>query len=133
MLALAGPASSPADSTECQRRTLRAASVEAAREAGLEAAVPPGSSSSTRRTCPRPILETLVRAQAASGADVVSCALHLAGEGTERTEHFFAGEPGALGLLANGYGTVALLRRSLLDDLTGPRPRPTRTGRCSPA
>jgi hypothetical protein len=29
--------------------------------------------------------------------------------------HLFPGEPRALGLLSNGYGTVALIRRSLLD------------------
>ena len=32
-----------------------------------------------------------------------------------RRVHLFPGEPGALGLLANGYGTVALVRRSLLE------------------
>jgi glycosyltransferase involved in cell wall biosynthesis len=59
------------------------------------------------------LVDTLVRAQAASGADVVSCGLlHHGGE------RFFAGEPGGVGLLANHYGTTALLRRSLLRDLT---------------
>jgi O-antigen biosynthesis protein len=58
------------------------------------------------------LVEVLVRAQAASRADVVSCAVDSGG-----CEHFFAGEPGGSGLLANGYGTVALLRRSLLGDL----------------
>jgi transposase len=58
------------------------------------------------------LVEVLVRAQAASGADVVSCAVESGG-----CEHFFAGEPGGSGLLANGYGMVALLRRSLLGDL----------------
>ena len=57
------------------------------------------------------LVETLVRAQQASGADVVSCGLHLDGG-----VHLFPGEPGALGLLANGYGTVFLARRSLLED-----------------
>jgi glycosyltransferase involved in cell wall biosynthesis len=61
------------------------------------------------------LVGTLVRAQEASGADVVSCGLYLAGEDGGRRVHLFAGEPRALGLLANGYGTVALLRRSLLD------------------
>ena len=57
------------------------------------------------------LVPTLVRAQQASGADVVSCGLTL---GDGRT-HLFPGEPRALGLLANGYGTVALIRRELLD------------------
>jgi glycosyltransferase involved in cell wall biosynthesis len=56
------------------------------------------------------LVETLVRAQQVSGADVVSCGLFVEG-----TVHLFPGEPGALGLLRNGYGTVALVRRSLLD------------------
>jgi hypothetical protein len=51
-----------------------------------------------------------VRAQEASGADIVSCGLLVDG-----TVHLFPGEPGALGLLGNGYGTVALVRRSLLE------------------
>jgi glycosyltransferase involved in cell wall biosynthesis len=62
---------------------------------------------------PRPdFVEVLVQAQAASGADAVSCAVVQDGR-----EHFFAGEPGGAGVLWNGYGTAALLRRSLLGDL----------------
>jgi glycosyltransferase involved in cell wall biosynthesis len=60
------------------------------------------------------LVDVLVRAQATSGADVVSCGLRRG-----RSEHFFVGEPGAAGLLENGYGTVALLRRSLLADVGG--------------
>lgn len=56
------------------------------------------------------LVETLVRAQEVSGADVVSCGLDVEG-----TVHLFAGEPGALGLLSNGYGTVFLVRRALLE------------------
>jgi hypothetical protein len=56
------------------------------------------------------LLETLVRAQEVSGADVVSCGVVVDG-----TVHLFPGEPRGLGLLANGYGTTALVRRSLLD------------------
>jgi glycosyltransferase involved in cell wall biosynthesis len=56
------------------------------------------------------LVKTLVRAQQVSGADVVSCGLFVDG-----TVHLFPGEPGALGLLRNGYGTVALVRRSLLE------------------
>lgn len=68
------------------------------------------------------LVGTLVRAQEASGADVVSCGLYLVGEDGGRRVHLFAGEPRALGLLANGYGTVALLRRSLLDGRTSAWP-----------
>jgi hypothetical protein len=61
---------------------------------------------------PAPQLEeTLVRAQQVSGADVVTCGLFVEGK-----VQLFHGEPRALGLLANGYGTVALVRRSLLKD-----------------
>jgi hypothetical protein len=63
---------------------------------------------------PQPdLLETLERAQAASGADVVSCGLRIRDGGGEML-HFFHGDPGGLGLLFNGYGSVALIRRSLL-------------------
>jgi hypothetical protein len=58
------------------------------------------------------LLATLLQAQATSGADVVTCGVRLP-EGL----HFFSGEPGGLGVLANDYGTVALIRRSLLDDV----------------
>jgi glycosyltransferase involved in cell wall biosynthesis len=54
-------------------------------------------------------LETLARAQAASGADVVTCGVRL-DDGSER---LFLGEPYALGLVANHYGTVGLMRRAL--------------------
>jgi hypothetical protein len=56
------------------------------------------------------LVDTLVRAQRVSGADVVTCGIFVDG-----AVHLFPGEPGALGLLGNGYGTVALVRRSLLD------------------
>jgi glycosyltransferase involved in cell wall biosynthesis len=61
------------------------------------------------------LVEVLVRAQAASGADVVTCGLELLdGEGVH-VRRFFLGDPGALGVLANEYGSVGLIRRSLLD------------------
>jgi glycosyltransferase involved in cell wall biosynthesis len=59
------------------------------------------------------LIETLARAQAASGADAVTCGVRREGE----LHHYFLGDAGALGTLSNTYGTVALLRRSLL----GPR------------
>lgn len=62
----------------------------------------------------RELVETLVRAQAASDADVVSCALRLENDEGDEQLHFFAGEPRGLAVLGNGYGQVALIRRSLL-------------------
>jgi hypothetical protein len=94
------------------------ASVAAAREQGLQAGVAEWIVFLDEEDVPEPeFVEVLVRAQAASGADVVSCGLRRDG-----CEHFFAGEPGGVGLLANGYGTVALLRRSLLRDLANASP-----------
>ena len=60
------------------------------------------------------LVETLVRAQQVSGADVVSCGVSVNG-----TMHLFPGEPGALGLLTNGYGTVALVRSALVEGREG--------------
>ena len=113
----------PADDLEAPVVRSERRSVEAAREAGLEVGTAPWVVFLDEEDVPADeFLETLVRAQAASGADVVSCALHLAdGDGGSR-EYFFTGEPGAVGLLGNGYGTVALLRRSLLGKLPGPWP-----------
>jgi glycosyltransferase involved in cell wall biosynthesis len=60
---------------------------------------------------PEPALrETLARAARVSGADVVTCGVVVDG-----TVHLFAGEPRALGLLGNGYGTAALVRRSFVE------------------
>jgi glycosyltransferase involved in cell wall biosynthesis len=52
--------------------------------------------------------ETLHRAQAASGADVVTCGVRV---GT--TQRLFLGDPGGLGVLENHYGAAAVIRRSL--------------------
>jgi glycosyltransferase involved in cell wall biosynthesis len=57
--------------------------------------------------------ETLVHAQRATGADVVTCGVRLA----DGTTHLYAGDPGGLGALENAYGNVALVRRELLDGL----------------
>jgi hypothetical protein len=56
--------------------------------------------------------EVLLHAQRASGADIVTCGLRLPGGGLR----FFHGDPGALGALENGYGTVALLDGELRSD-----------------
>jgi hypothetical protein len=101
----------------------RASSVEAARGGALGDAEADWVVFLDETDLPEPkLLETLVRAQTASRADVVTCGLFLTGNGQGHAQHYFAGEPGALGLLSNGYGTVALLRRSLLDDLAGAWP-----------
>jgi glycosyltransferase involved in cell wall biosynthesis len=60
--------------------------------------------------------DTLLRAQAATGADVVTCAVRAPADGGAHAEHYFVGDPGALGLLSNAYGSVALVRRSLLKE-----------------
>jgi hypothetical protein len=68
---------------------------------------------------PEPALvKSLVRAQQVSGADVVTCGVFVDGR-----IHLFPGEPRALGLLANGYGTVGLVRRSLLEQEESHWPR----------
>jgi glycosyltransferase involved in cell wall biosynthesis len=56
--------------------------------------------------------EVLLHAQRTSGADIVTCGLRLPGGGLR----FFHGDPGALGALENGYGTVALLDGELRTD-----------------
>jgi glycosyltransferase involved in cell wall biosynthesis len=63
------------------------------------------------------LLETLVRAQAGSNADVVTCGLLVRDAGTSKPYYFF-GDPGGLGALANSYGVAPLIRRSLLADGT---------------
>jgi glycosyltransferase involved in cell wall biosynthesis len=57
------------------------------------------------------MLDTLVEAQAATGADVVTASVRPAGD--PGGHHLFLGDPGALGLVENQYGVVGLLRRSL--------------------
>jgi glycosyltransferase involved in cell wall biosynthesis len=63
------------------------------------------------------LMETLTRAQAASGADVVTCGVRL----ESGVHQYFPGDAGALGALSNTFGTVALVRRSHLtaEELSG--------------
>jgi glycosyltransferase involved in cell wall biosynthesis len=56
------------------------------------------------------LIERLARAQARSGADVVTCGVRL----ESGVHHYFPGDAGALGALSNTFGTIALVRRSLL-------------------
>jgi glycosyltransferase involved in cell wall biosynthesis len=94
-------------------------SVEALREAGLEAVRSPFVVFLEEDDVPAPeLLETLVRAQQAAQADVVSCGFYSEAKDTPRTLRLFPGEPGGLGLVANGYGQVALLRPSALATLS---------------
>jgi glycosyltransferase involved in cell wall biosynthesis len=91
---------------------------EAARQAGLEAGAAPLVCFLDEEDVPDPdLLVTLARARASSGADVVTCGLRLREADRERV-HLFLGEPGGLGVLENAYGTVALVRRTLLRDLS---------------
>jgi glycosyltransferase involved in cell wall biosynthesis len=57
---------------------------------------------------------TLEHAQAASGADVVTCGVRTR-RGRREEVNLFLGDPGALGVVANYYGSVGLYRRALLD------------------
>jgi glycosyltransferase involved in cell wall biosynthesis len=56
------------------------------------------------------MIDALVAAQSASGADVVTAAVRPA----DAAVHLFLGDPGVLGLTANHYGVVGLIRRELL-------------------
>src|SRR5262249_53488833 len=58
-------------------------------------------------------IDTIVRAQAGSNADVVSCGM-LVGDGGAPKPYYFLGDPGGLGALSNTYGVAPLIRRSLL-------------------
>jgi glycosyltransferase involved in cell wall biosynthesis len=64
------------------------------------------------------LLDALVAAQAASGADVVTAAVRPAGE--PGAIHVFLGDPRALGLVENQYGVLGLVRRSVLADRPPP-------------
>jgi glycosyltransferase involved in cell wall biosynthesis len=98
-------------------------SVEEARSAGLAEAKAPYVLFLAADDVPdENLLRTLVRAQRASGADVVTCAVRCEEEDGNGTVYFFSGDPGGLGALANDYGNVALFRRALLDDVTNAWP-----------
>lgn len=66
------------------------------------------------------LLDALVDAQLSSGADVVTCALEVgAHEGAPATR-LALGDAGSLGLIENHYGSVALVRRTLLAEVSVP-------------
>ena len=58
------------------------------------------------------LVDRLVQAQAASGADVVTCAVRPVDD--PGGIQLFLGDPGSLGLVENQYGVVGLVRCSLL-------------------
>jgi glycosyltransferase involved in cell wall biosynthesis len=60
------------------------------------------------------MIEALVAAQAASGADIVTAAVRPADD--RHGVRLFLGDPGPLGLVENQYGVLGLVRRSLLDN-----------------
>jgi O-antigen biosynthesis protein len=57
------------------------------------------------------LIDDLVAAQAASGADAVTCAVRPADDAVAL--QLFLGEPGPLGLVENQYGVIGLVRSSL--------------------
>jgi glycosyltransferase involved in cell wall biosynthesis len=59
------------------------------------------------------LLDTLTAAQAASGADVVTCAV-IPGDDPDGIQ-LFLGDPGVLGLVENHYGVLGLIRRTFVD------------------
>ncbi|HSI97140.1 MAG TPA: glycosyltransferase, partial [Gaiellaceae bacterium] len=74
------------------------------------------------------MIEALVGAQAASEADVVTCAVRVDSGADGPRTRLFLGDAGSLGLIENHYGVVALTRRSLLDASAVPaegKPDPT--------
>jgi glycosyltransferase involved in cell wall biosynthesis len=59
------------------------------------------------------LLDTLAAAQAASGADVVTCGVRP-GDDPDGIQ-LFLGDPGVLGLVENHYGVLGLIRRTFVD------------------
>lgn len=59
------------------------------------------------------LLDRLVAARNASGADVTTCAVRPTD--ADATVQLFLGDPGSLGLIENQYGVLGLVRRSLID------------------
>jgi O-antigen biosynthesis protein len=93
------------------------------RQAGLDQGSAPYVVFLDEEDVPEPeLLKTLLAARRATGADVVTCGLRLVLGDGERRLHFFTGDPGGLGAVANAYGNVALFRRAVLSDQTDPPP-----------
>lgn len=94
-------------------------SVGSAREAGLSAGSAPYVVFLDEEDVPNEeLLKTLLQCRRRAGADVATCGLRLASDRGVAGLHFFSGDPGGLGAVTNAYGNVALLRRTMLSDLT---------------
>ncbi len=94
--------------------------VTAAREEGLRAGSSPYVVFLDEEDVPdEKLLQTLLQAHRATRADVVTCGLRVEGR-----LHFFSGDAGGLGAIANAYGNVALFRRAVLADLDEASPAP---------
>jgi glycosyltransferase involved in cell wall biosynthesis len=97
--------------------------VSESRKAGIDQGSAPYIVFLDEEDVPEPeLLKTLLAARQATGADVVTCGLWLAAGDGEHRLHFFSGNPGGLGAVANAYGNVALFRRAVLGDLPEPAP-----------
>src|SRR5439155_14477963 len=78
--------------------------VAGTRQAGLDQGSAPYVVFLDEEDVPDPdLLKTLLEARRATGADVVTCGIRVDGE-----LHFFSGEAGGLGAIANAYGNVGL-------------------------
>ena len=88
------------------------------RQAGLDQGSAPYVVFLDEEDVPDPeLLGILLAAHRATGADIVTCGLRLAlSDGGQRL-HFFSGEPGGLGAVANAYGNVGLFRRAVLGEV----------------
>jgi glycosyltransferase involved in cell wall biosynthesis len=94
--------------------------VDGERDAGLEGGSAPFVVFLNEQDEPsEDLVASLAHAQGSSGADVVTCGLRLR---NPPRQHLFLGDPGGLGLLSNSYGTPALVRRSLLEDVAAAGP-----------
>ncbi len=115
----------PQDVAGARVVTSAGSSVEAARQAGLEAGTAEYIVFLDEEDVPdAALLETLVQALRSAEADVASCGIRVGGTNGETTLHFFSGDPGGLGVLDNAYGGVGLFKRTVLGDLTPAWPSP---------
>ena len=123
IVATTHPAGLPEDVTASHAVTSEGSSLEAARQAGLDAGSSPYVLFLDEEDIPHAeLLDTLLRTLKGASAEVATCGLRLLGEHGETTLHFFSGEPGGFGAVANDYGNVALYRRTVVNGLTSTRP-----------
>ena len=98
-------------------RVSEGTSAEAAREDALRGGSAPYIVFLDEEDVPNEeLLQTLVQAQRASGADVVTCGVRLPTEDGGHVLHFFIGAAEGLGVLSNAFGTVGLFRREVLGE-----------------